>query len=64
MARLTTLSSRLRTLDTRTTRPASKVADPELLTSKHKAWCEEVLKRGGRKCQWPAAVDVATAAGG
>ncbi|MBA9071784.1 hypothetical protein FHR71_005570 [Methylobacterium sp. RAS18] len=53
MARLATLSPRLGTLDTRTARPAPKQADPELLTSEHKAWRQEVLKRAGWKCQAP-----------
>ena len=53
MARLATLSPRLGTLDTRTARPAPKVADPELLTPEHKAWRQEVLKRAGWKCQAP-----------
>ena len=53
MARLTTLSSRLGTLDTRTARPAPKIADPELLTPEHKIWRQEVLKRAGWKCQAP-----------
>lgn len=46
MARLATLAPRLGTLDTRTARPTPKRADPELLTSEHKAWRLEVLPLG------------------
>lgn len=53
MARLATLSPRLGTLDTRTARPAPKVADAELLTPEHRAWAYEVKKRAGWKCQAP-----------
>ena len=56
MPRLTTLAPRLGTLDTRTARPAQKVADPELLTPEHKAWRHEVLKRAGWKCQAPGCI--------
>ncbi|WP_232629142.1 HNH endonuclease signature motif containing protein [Methylobacterium sp. Leaf118] len=53
MARLTTLAPRLCALDTRTSRPPPKQADPELLTAEHKAWRLEVLKRAHWRCQWP-----------
>ncbi|WP_147049081.1 HNH endonuclease signature motif containing protein [Methylobacterium gnaphalii] len=53
MGRLGTLAPRLKVLDTRTARPAPKVADPELLTAEHKAWRLEVLKRAHWRCQWP-----------
>ncbi|WP_147048090.1 HNH endonuclease signature motif containing protein [Methylobacterium gnaphalii] len=53
MGRLSTLATRLSTLDTRTARPAPKVADPELLTAEHKAWRLEVFKRAHWRCQWP-----------
>lgn len=53
MARLTTIGSRLATLDTRTSRPPPKTAEADLLTPEHKAWRQEVLKRAGWKCQAP-----------
>ncbi len=37
MARLTTIGSRLATLDTRTSRPPPKTAEADLLTPEHKA---------------------------
>ena len=47
MHRLTTIGSRLSTLDTRTSRPPPKTAEADLLTPEHKAWRQEVLKRAG-----------------
>lgn len=38
MARLTTIGSRLSTLDTRTSRPPPKTAEADLLTPERKAW--------------------------
>lgn len=52
MSRLKMAGPRLRTLDTRTARPAPKRADPELLTVEHRAWRLEVLKRAHWRCQW------------
>lgn len=51
MTRLATLGPRLRTLDTRTSRPPPKQADPELLTAEHRAWACAVKQRAGWKCE-------------
>lgn len=52
-ARLTSIASRLGTLDTRTAQPAPKTADPELKTAEHQRWRAEVLRRAGGMCQGP-----------
>ncbi|MCE4223415.1 HNH endonuclease [Methylobacterium sp. C25] len=52
MPRISILASRLSTLDTRTARPAPKVADTQLQTAEHKAWALEVKRRAGWRCQW------------
>lgn len=51
LARLSTLSPRISTLDTRTVRPLPKQADAELQTEAHKAWRLQVLNRAGWKCE-------------
>lgn len=39
-------------LDTRSARPAPKVADAELLTPEHQVFRAAVLKRAGYRCEW------------
>ena len=50
---LTTIRSRVATLDTRFVKPPPKTADADLLTPEHQAWRNEVLKRARWKCQAP-----------
>lgn len=42
---------KMRTLDSRTTKPAAKKADPELQTEAHQRWAAQVLRLAGRRCQ-------------
>jgi hypothetical protein len=51
MGKLKTISSGIRSIDTRTTRPLPKQADPELLTEAHRRWRSEVLRRAGFRCE-------------
>lgn len=44
--------SRLQVSDTKLLKRAPKRADPVLLTTEHKAWRAEVLRRAGYQCQW------------
>ncbi len=53
MARLKMLQPRVPTLDTRRVPPPPKQADRELLTSAHRAWAAEVIRRANGKCQDP-----------
>lgn len=50
--RVATLRPMVNTVDTRTTRPGPKVADPYYSTPEHKAWREEVIWRAGGRCEW------------
>lgn len=45
------LRTAVRRLDIRTTMPAPKKADAELLTPQHRAWRAEVMRRAGHQCQ-------------
>jgi hypothetical protein len=51
MSKIKTMAAGLRAIDTRTVMPPPKRADPELLTARHKAWRDEVLRRAGFRCQ-------------
>jgi 5-methylcytosine-specific restriction endonuclease McrA len=46
-----TLKPTLRAIDVRSVKPAPKRADPEIMTSAHKAFREAVLKRAGYRCE-------------
>jgi 5-methylcytosine-specific restriction endonuclease McrA len=50
-APLTSLPSRIGSLDTRTAQPAPKQADPHYLTPEHQRWRAEVTRRAGGACQ-------------
>jgi 5-methylcytosine-specific restriction protein A len=52
VSRLTTLPTRVGTLDTRSAKPPPKTADPELLTPQHKAWRIAVCRRAHWQCEW------------
>jgi 5-methylcytosine-specific restriction protein A len=43
----------LATHDTRTVRPAPKVAADHYSTPEHRAWRAEVIRLSGGQCQWP-----------
>jgi hypothetical protein len=51
MAKLKTMRVGPKPIDARTVRPLPKQADPELLTSAHRAWAEEVKRRAGYRCE-------------
>jgi len=62
-ARLPTLGSPIRTLDTTTARPAPKQADPIYGTPEYRAWRATVIRRAGGRCQDPDCRTPARAAG-
>lgn len=43
---------RITAADSRRLKPQPKRADPELLSSAHRAWRAEVLRRAGYRCEW------------
>lgn len=51
MPKLRTMQPSIRTIDTRTVKPAPKRADADLLTLEHRAWRAEVLRRAGYRCE-------------
>lgn len=51
--RLTSLSSRLQTVDVRSAKPEPKTADPFYSSAAYLQWRETVIRRSGGKCQWP-----------
>jgi 5-methylcytosine-specific restriction protein A len=51
MSRLRTLTPRIRTLDTRTTRLPSKQKDPIYNTPEFAAWRAQVVGRAGGRCE-------------
>lgn len=54
MARLRTLTAKLRVYDPRVTKPpAPKQADPHYVSVEHRAWARAVIARAGGRCQWP-----------
>lgn len=50
-AKVRMLAPSVRKMDSRTTKPAPKVADPELLTREHQVWRQQVLRMAGHRCQ-------------
>lgn len=46
------LPSRVAKFDARRVKPRPKQADPELLTSQHRAWRKLVIDRAGGRCEW------------
>ncbi len=50
--RLTTLKSRISTLDTRTAKPLPKEADSHYGSAEHKAWAIAVKRRAGWRCEY------------
>ena len=52
-SRLTCLGPRLRPSDTRTSRPAPKVAAAHYQTDAHQQWRSDVIRRAGGMCQAP-----------
>lgn len=53
MTGLRMLAPRVAAIDTRTARPAPKVADPYYLTPEHRAWAAEGARLAGGRCQDP-----------
>jgi len=56
MTKVATIQPRIRTLDTRTAQPAPRHQDPTYTvykTPEFLAWRDAVLKRAGRRCEWP-----------
>lgn len=45
------LQPSIKRLDVRSSQPAPKTADPELLTPEHRAWRSAVLRRAGYRCE-------------
>ncbi|TWD58106.1 HNH endonuclease [Agrobacterium vitis] len=52
MAKIKTLSSSLRMVDTRSVKPPPKQADKELASPEYRAWAAEVKRRAGYQCEW------------
>lgn len=52
MAKIKTLSSSLRVIDTRCIKPPPKQADKELSSPEYRAWAAEVKRRAGNQCEW------------
>lgn len=52
VARLTSIASKVVTLDIRSAKPAPKEVDPHYLTPEHQAWRAEVISRAGGRCQY------------
>lgn len=51
MAKIAARLPRIRTLDTRVAKPPPKRADPELLTTDHRRWREQVIARADYRCE-------------
>lgn len=49
--KIAVMKPRVRVTDTRHVRVDPKRADPELLTSGHRAWASEVVRRAGYQCE-------------
>ena len=51
MAKLHSMRSSIRVLDTRSVKPQPKQADAELQTAEYRLWRDEVYRRAGYRCE-------------